>query len=145
MKKLLTLTAVGATLAMPALAVQKCVALGETSHTYSNGSTSTSLNSSEWGYTLSSAGLDVRGIGVCTNISGNLGSRKENLSYTSNDGGTYCWCRIIYPVASNYWASAGAITSTSSPCYMQCSMTCAYKFKDDSTFRAAILNGGFEE
>ncbi|MBP3316510.1 MAG: hypothetical protein J6L70_02845 [Alphaproteobacteria bacterium] len=130
MKKLLILTAVGAMLAVPAMAVQKCVALDGYNTMcdvdeleYGNSEFKASCGTYGTGVTI-----PVRGIGICSNTSGSVhGSTSDTLvtvSSVSDSQNVNCWCKIISPIMSP-WVSSYSYSSASE-CAYKCAYGCAF-------------------
>ncbi|MBR2393107.1 MAG: hypothetical protein IKB05_01300 [Alphaproteobacteria bacterium] len=140
MKKLLTITAIGAILATPATAVQKCVALDASSTTCT--STPTAGNA-DWSATCTTNGTSVpiKGIAMCSN-------QKADATYGTSDAITtvsdssdttnkYCWCKMVEPAVSS-WVYLGAVSSASF-CVYSCSYSCAYYAQSVSECRSALF------
>ncbi len=138
MKKLLTLTAVGALLATPALAVQKCVALNDEpdmTWCYNGG---TNFGDVNWGNAcdvFTGTTISVSGVSACSDQPDG-----EPISWlTVSDNATdniYCWCMMTEPAVSK-WVFAGKNTAN---CLYSCGYTCAEYFADtDLELRSAIL------
>ncbi|MBR2393378.1 MAG: hypothetical protein IKB05_02725 [Alphaproteobacteria bacterium] len=134
MKKLLILTAVGAILAAPALAVQKCVALDENSGVVTYTANEQEV---EWTATLMT-GAKISGIGICNSTEGMANEMSYSLKMTSEDGNSYCWCKMISPVVS-YWVFAENMYNDAS-CFFYCSDTCARYIQQNSDFRAMMYS-----
>ena len=127
MKKLLTLTAVGAMLAAPAMAAQKCVQLPTKG---SDCSFSRSSFSIEIPISCSAAGISMKAIALCASAYADKGGTVsaglvantidgEAMSY----GPYYCWCKLVQPVESR-WVLA---SSTSNDDFDSCSYLCSQK------------------
>ncbi|MBR2393073.1 MAG: hypothetical protein IKB05_01110 [Alphaproteobacteria bacterium] len=130
MKKLLTLTAVGAILAAPATAVQRCVALSENNNDFYIDD----YEYSEW--TLKSSNITIKGIGLCTGTSGAVKETSDTL--LNYGGGYYCWCRMISPAVSS-WFSSNFEDNDDYICATNCSLACAELVRDDAEFRSALF------
>ena len=130
MKKLLTLTAVGAILAAPATAVQRCVALSENNNDFYIDD----YGDSEW--TLKSSNITIKGIGLCTGTSGAVKETSDTLSIQG--AGYYCWCRMISPAVSS-WFYSSFEDNDDYICATSCSLVCAELVRDDAEFRSALF------
>ena len=140
MKKLLTLTALGAILAAPVHAVQKCVALDASSTTCT--STPTAGNA-DWSATCTTNGTSVpiKGIAMCSN-------QKADATYGTSDAITtissatdttnlYCWCKMVEPAVSS-WVFISPYTSAGD-CARACSVGCAGNAGGIFAFRSALF------
>ena len=141
MKKLLTLTAVGAILAAPAIAVQKCVALDPSTTTCT--STPASGNA-DWSATCTTNGTSVpiNGIAMCSNqkadaING-TSDAITTVSSTTDTTNFNCWCKMVEPAVSS-WVFIGTFTSASI-CADSCSSNCAGSARFNSAFRSALFS-----
>ena len=152
MKKLLTLTAVGAILSAPAFAVQKCV-------TYDSSTTTCAtdqpvlyyLGKSEWTGTCTTNGVAVPivGVGKCSSTSGAISSPKYQTSLAISQNhlnNKYCYCRVISPFVSNWvYAFAPAVSDTNT-CEYSCANQCANALNEatssyPSWFKAFLFQG----
>lgn len=142
MKKLLTLTAVGAILSTPASAVQKCVALDK-NDTQCTSSYSSYRGKANWEATCTTNGVSVpiKGIAACSQDAGPvpgatnfddsnvdielLPTVYSNGNYNNNE----CWCRIISPAISR-WVYTGMTYADGSDCSYNCAKECAYMIAD---------------
>ncbi|MBQ3038945.1 MAG: hypothetical protein IJD41_00090 [Alphaproteobacteria bacterium] len=131
MKKLLTLTAVGAILAAPASAVQKCVALDA------------GVNGEDLGGMLLEGKMDwyvnfpniaVRGVSVC------LSSSSETIeNMPMPDGSGYnCYCKMVSPAVS-LWHYATSFADEWD-CQYFCAGMCNTQVAADSSFRAQMYS-----
>lgn len=138
MKKLLILTAVGAILATPAMAVQQCVALT---------TSSTCASSTGWDYYTRFSGICgtkstvVQGVALCTSA----GNTMTTFTTTNQlEFGTYagankvCWCRVIKPFVA-YWTRAYNHTNEDE-CLKGCANKCATLMKSNSSFRQYLFD-----
>ena len=127
MKKLLTLTAVGAILAAPAMAVQKCVALNSLASTC----TSTPANgNADWSATCASTpdtSVPIKGIAMCSNQKADAqygtSDAITTVSSTTDKTNAHCWCKMVEPAVSS-WVYLYEAESASSCAYF-CSNNCA--------------------
>ena len=158
MKKLLTLTAVGAILSAPAIAVQKCVALGGDISCTS--SYSSYLGKANWEATCTSNGVSVpiKGIAACSQEAGlDVGYTKfDDESNTdvellptvysnSNYNNKECWCKIISPAISR-WVYTGRTYADVADCLYNCAKDCAYMVVDKrSTDSLYVQSSLFEK
>ena len=140
MKKLLTLTALGAILTAPAMAVQKCVALNSSTTTC----TSTSVyGNADWSATCTTNGTSVpiKGIAMCANQDADVDYGTSDaitmVSSTSDTTNLNCWCKIVEPAVSS-WVDIGAFSSADI-CAYYCSYTCAGRARGNSAFRSALF------
>lgn len=142
MKKLLTLTAVGAILSTPASAVQKCVALDK-NDTQCTSSYSSYRGKANWEATCTTNGVSVpiKGIAACSQEAGPvpgavnfddsqvaielLPTVASNGMYNNNN----CWCRIISPAISR-WVYTGETYADVADCTYNCAKECAYMIAD---------------
>ena len=140
MKKLLTLTAVGAILAAPAMAVQKCVALDASTTTCT--STAASGNA-DWSATCTTNGTSVpiKGIAMCSNQAADAtygtSDAIKTVSGTTDTTNVNCWCKMVEPAVSS-WVFLNAYTSAG-VCANGCSYICANRALIYSGFRSALF------
>ena len=144
MKKLLTLTALGAILTAPATAVQKCVALDSSTTTCTNIEAESLYRG--WKLTCTTNGITVpiEGTSSCskTLTTTTVGTIKDDLKikYTENDTNEiYCWCQMIRPLASS-WVFAHKYSSVGGGCMGGCAQKCAETFSGNATFRSAMIS-----
>ena len=134
MKKILTITALCGIFAVPAGAVQKCVALDANVD-------GTSVDYDEYGadWSVTFPNVTVKGIGVCgSNYASPTASLSENVTYNYELSLNYnCWCRIISPVVSSWWITFD--DGDPNACVEGCSYYCAYSLKDEPQYRAGIF------
>ncbi len=131
MKKLLTLTAVGAILTAPALAVQKCVALDA------------SVNGEDFGgmylegrmdWYVNFSNITVRGVSVCSSL----------LSETTDDmpmpdgSGYHCYCKMVSPAVSLWHYVSSFVDEWD--CKEFCAGMCNTQVAADSSFRAKMYS-----
>ena len=141
MKKLLTLTAVGAILATPAMAVQKCVAFDASTTTCA----ATNLTgNADWSATCTTndTSVPIKGIAMCSN-------QAEDRKYVTSDAITTvsntvdstsnvnCWCKMVEPAVSS-WVYINTYSSTSY-CVFNCSALCASRAQTSSTYLSALF------
>ena len=140
MKKLLTLTAVGAILAVPASAVQKCVALDSSTTTCTSTMT---YGKADWSATCTTNGTSVpiKGIAMCSNQAADAqygtSDAITTVSSTTDTTNVNCWCKMVEPAVSS-WVFIYVYTSASY-CARDCSDYCAYRARSDSEFRSALF------
>ncbi|MBR2392934.1 MAG: hypothetical protein IKB05_00380 [Alphaproteobacteria bacterium] len=145
MKKLLTLTAVGTLLAVPAMAVQQCVALDSSTTTC----TSTPVNwngTAEWEVTCTTDGTNVpiKGVSACSNVKGDTDyaiysdGALPTLSDASSEVNFYCWCKMVEPAVSS-WVYTNIYTPASN-CAFYCSGNCATHAQYYPEFRSALFS-----
>ena len=142
MKKLLTLTAVGAILAAPAVAVQKCVALDSSTATCTP--TVQRAGYADWTATCTTeeTSVPIAGVAICSNLAGADGDTTTNPLKTVSSGtdtsNVHCWCKMVEPAVSS-WVYAS--TSTSAPlCTSSCSLYCATHILSTPEYRSAMLD-----
>ena len=141
MKKLLTLTALGAILAAPVHAVQKCVALDASSTTCT--STPTAGNA-DWSATCTTNGTSVpiKGIAMCSNQKADAQYGTSDVittvSSTTDTTNVNCWCKMVEPAVSS-WVFVYAATSAGY-CAFNCSYFCANYARYYSAFRSALFS-----
>ena len=131
MKKTLFLFALGAFVATPATAVQKCVAL--TGDTTCTKPVSIQSYTSEW--SLSCGDISVKGVAVCgKEPAGTTAQTAEKVAYADGSN-TTCFCRVISPVVGSWvWLDN---YDTESGCSDVCSAVCTSAF--NSWKRTALL------
>ncbi|MBR2393285.1 MAG: hypothetical protein IKB05_02235 [Alphaproteobacteria bacterium] len=127
MKKLLFLTAVGAILATPAVAVQKCVAL-DASMSCSASNWEEFENVADWELPCTTNGTSVilKGVFACSKIPGDMpGETRDFLpttSYETIGQDVNCWCKMISPAMSSWIYVDTSVDSDS--CNMFCASLC---------------------
>ena len=150
MKNVFFLTAIGFTIAaVPAYAVQKCVALD--SSTTCTSSTRPTKGTADWSLSCTTSGTTVAisGIGMCSNTEGTISSPTSTLtitaiSYATEPGtcyvgdATYCYCKMLSPAVS-YWTYSGIGYSTESDCLYNCAYDCATYITRESALRTALF------
>ncbi|MBE6459897.1 MAG: hypothetical protein E7009_02845 [Alphaproteobacteria bacterium] len=138
MKKLLTLTAIGTLLfTAPAISVQKCVALNET--------TTCDTDIVSYGTTEHTRTCITNGIDFPVTITGMVSQTiatapleiQATIDTTSVNTGT-CWCRIIRPVVSK-WISL-QVSGNQYQCPAQCINNI---MSTDTQVRQVLLNALF--
>ena len=140
MKKLLTLTTLGAILAAPAFAVQKCVALDASTTTCTSTPTS---NNADWSTTCKTNGTSVpiKGIAMCSNQAADArygtSDAITTISSQSDTTNVNCWCKMVEPAVSS-WVFLVADSSAGS-CVTRCSLYCASNAGGDAAFRSALF------
>ena len=82
---------------------------------------------------------DVVGIISCNNIIGTTDSTAGNISASSSDTGTNCWCGLIRPLITA-WAFTGQTYSTDADCASGCLSVCMNKIQTSIAFRTALYN-----
>ena len=140
MKKLLTLTAIGAIIATPATAVQKCVAFDASTTECTSES---AYGNADWSATCTTNGTSVpiKGIAMCSN-------QEADDYYATSDAITmvrsetettnvYCWCKMVEPAVSS-WVFLEAHASADY-CADYCSFYCADVAGVDAAYRAALF------
>ena len=140
MKKLLTLTAVGAILAAPAMAVQKCVAFDASTTTCTSTST---YSKADWSATCTtnSTSVPIKGIAMCSNQAADAtygtSDTMTTVSNTTDTTNVNCWCKMVEPAVSS-WVFVGTTTSAGF-CATNCSYRCAYGARNESAFRSTLF------
>ena len=143
MKKLLTLTAVGAILTAPASAVQKCVALDATKTCTGTKPADYASSLTATCYGTNNEEIPVQFIAVCADTSGSTRDQKDTIAYTaasdasySND---YCWCKMVSPAVSK-WVLADDDLERDS-CLRTCASFCYYSliYSSYQAFRTAFF------
>ncbi len=143
MKKLLTITAVGVLLTVPATAVQKCVALSSSATTCTLAS---AYRKAEWNTTCTTNGTSVKvsGVAACSNASGDSAGDiySEGLLPTikssSDTTNVNCWCKMTSPAVSP-WVFYSAPT-TPSNCALYCADNCLSGLSNHANFRSALFS-----
>ena len=140
MKKLLTLTALGAILAAPAMAVQKCVALDASTTTCTSTPT---LSKADWSATCTTNAtrVPIKGIAMCSNqvatAKYDTSDAITTVSSTSDTTNVYCWCKMVEPAISP-WIYIIKHTSYGN-CLYNCSSDCALQALYTPAFRSALF------
>ncbi len=149
MKNILILTAIGAIITAPAIAVQKCVALNNnTSCKVGKGAT---YGYADWTLTCTTGTttVPISGIGVCSNQAGNAAILSTTLEYTAISNATdpnqcytgdarYCWCRMLSPAVSQ-WVYSGLEMNTESDCLYKCARECQTYIVNEAVLRRAMF------
>ena len=134
MKKLLTLTAVGAILAAPAIAVKKCLQLDSSIPALDFAYTDTTWSATFNGYTIS-------GIAQCSTTSclDDLGATRTTISSTV---GKYCWCKVTSPTTGVYWVGGADDNDDNAECLDSCGWSCGNKMESTTNekVRAALIS-----
>lgn len=135
MKKILTITALCGIFAVPAGAVQKCVALDvdviPTEVLYTEGL-------ADWSVVYPD--VTIRGIAVCSNISADEHSTSNTLEYSTYNAelNSECWCRMISPAVS-LWVYTTS-QDDGAYCAETCPRICANRTKNMTGFRASLFS-----
>ena len=142
MKKLLTLTALGAILTTPTIAVQKCVALDASNTTCTSNYEEYDSNP-DWGATCTTNGVSVsiKGAVTCSKTAGSaVGEVYSGYLPTggSNKDKLHCWCKIISPAISS-WVYLTDYDSTNL-CIGDCARYCAYKIQSEAALRQGLFS-----
>lgn len=84
-------------------------------------------------------GVDVTGIGVCSNQRGSVGNVSLSVTGTTTQNSNYyCWCRMLTPAVSQ-WIMASNM-GTVAACLTNCASICAsYAGSNSQKFFANIL------
>ncbi|MBR2393155.1 MAG: hypothetical protein IKB05_01550 [Alphaproteobacteria bacterium] len=140
MKKLFTITAIGAMLAAPAIAVQKCVALDSSTTTCRS---TVRSGKADWSATCTTndTSVPIKGIAMCSN-------EKADAQYGTSDAITtvssatdttniYCWCKMVEPAVSS-WVFLNTATSAGN-CAHGCSTNCGTAARNLSSFLSALF------
>ncbi|MBE6459686.1 MAG: hypothetical protein E7009_01740 [Alphaproteobacteria bacterium] len=146
MKKILTLTAVGAILTVPAMAVVQCVGLAAGTECRSGMGGENSIIG--WRATCNydtSNEISVKGIGVCAQDQG-YGRfdvlSDEELFVVSADATsvnlTACWCRVLTPFLSK-WMLNHTFTDSLS-CAKYCAQRCASGLEMESLMDEILVD-----
>ena len=142
MKKLLTLTAVGAILAVPAMAVQKCVVALDASTTTCTSPTAATGNA-DWSVTCTTndTSVPIKGIAMCSNQAGDAqygtSDAITTVNSTSDTTNLNCWCKMVEPAVSS-WVFIGT-NASAGDCAHTCSGGCAGNARAFSAFRSALF------
>ncbi|MBQ3038965.1 MAG: hypothetical protein IJD41_00200 [Alphaproteobacteria bacterium] len=142
MKKLLILTTVGAMLAAPAMAVQKCVALDSSTTTCTS---TAAYGKADWSATCTTndTSVPIKGIAMCSNqavASAAPYSTSDAITTASSATETTnvnCWCKMVEPAVSP-WLFLASYTSAGNCAYI-CSYFCANVVQGSSTYRSALF------
>ncbi|MBQ7127953.1 MAG: hypothetical protein IJO18_03145 [Alphaproteobacteria bacterium] len=151
MKKLLTLTAVGVILAVPAFAVQQCVFKPTMDNWEVCDNGTDGLSDDSGGWWIDCNGTRYRGIAMYSTA--DVGDVAETIdSGTPNTTTVYCYCKMIYPVLSKWikfggggWATktlAGDNYNTYVPARMidDCAGWCVQYGDDGDGYASSLLN-----
>ena len=149
MKNIVMLSAILAVVSVPAAAVQKCVALGSGTTCAATGKLSqppTGLADWELTCTTNRESVTVKGIGVCSPVSGTTSSPVDSLPTTCisssscpEGGAVYCYCRMVSPALSQ-WVALQMSFASESTCLQNCASTCYQYLIDDRTVRTALFS-----
>ncbi|MBE6460051.1 MAG: hypothetical protein E7009_03665 [Alphaproteobacteria bacterium] len=134
MKKLLTITAIGAILAAPATAVQKCVNLPFNIYEADEQSY---FGYNEW--ELRYPNIVIQGIAACSSDAGNP---RDEIELDPNSDYFYCWCKMITPAVSK-WVYANAEYDefdSLEECSAMCSFQCGINISDYTEPRKQLFN-----
>ena len=134
MKKLLTLTAVGAILATPAMAVQKCVALS---------SDLTCTNYSSYGrtpdwFSVFDNGLTILGVAFCSYKQGTTYQVVNEIYSSADKEDIHCWCKMISPAISKWVYTTAGLDEDN--CNRFCIEYCGRYAGHVSGFKTAMFN-----
>ena len=150
MKNIVMLSAILAVVSVPAAAVQKCVALGSgTTCEAPGGLSRPPTGKADWSLTCrtNSTSVTVKGIGVCSPVSGTTSSPVDSLttstciSSSSCPAGdaVYCYCRMVSPALSQ-WVALQMAFASESTCLQNCASTCYQSLIDDRAVRTALFS-----
>ncbi|MBR2393170.1 MAG: hypothetical protein IKB05_01630 [Alphaproteobacteria bacterium] len=140
MKKLLTLTALCALLTAPATAVQKCVALDETS---TCSATFPENLSTDWSAQCSTneTVVNIKGLSLCSNKAGDTNG--DTADYITMSGSINenirCWCRIISPGVTP-WVYLVTLDSSFISCMVNCRAWCMQSVKSNSGILTSLMS-----
>ncbi|MBE6460223.1 MAG: hypothetical protein E7009_04575 [Alphaproteobacteria bacterium] len=140
MKKLLTLTAVGAILTAPAFAVQKCVALDASTTTCTS---TQAYGNADWSTTCTTNGTSVpiKGIAMCSNQAADAqygtSDAIKTVSGTTDTTNVNCWCKMVEPAVSS-WVLIYTYTSAGY-CAFNCSYNCAWYAQRANAYLYALF------
>ncbi len=116
MKKLLTLTALGAILAAPAIAATQCIK--------SNPSNCTNQSSGYSNWTISCDNATYKGVAMLGSSDATVGDVADSLQWGDGSNPYYvdtgCWCKMTYPAESK-WVYVG----TAPGGYFTCADLCS--------------------
>ena len=140
MKKLLTLTAVGAILTAPASAVQKCVAFDTTTPEFI---VQESYGSYDWTGDLEN--MTIYGVAACgfdsVSDDGSSISTSVQASAIDIEDNTYCWCRMISPAISKWvYNDTEGYFDSAIECSLSCAYACTVAAGDYMHFRERLFN-----
>ena len=148
MKNIVMLSAILAVVSVPAAAVQKCVALGRgTTCEAPRGLSQSPTGKADWELTCrtNSTSVTVKGIGVCSPVSGTTSSPVSSLTTSkcssagSCPAAVYCWCRMLSPALSQ-WVAIELGFASESTCLQNCASTCYQNLIDDRAVRTALFS-----
>lgn len=114
MKTYLTTLAIAVATITPSIAAVKCVNIP----IEAGNCTSLSGVGADW--SANCGGQSIRGVAVCSTNQGKSGTILQKLT-TSSTTNNYCWCKMTYPVLSD-WVIAyeGSISSCPANCAQYC-------------------------
>ena len=81
----------------------------------------------------------VFGFVSCNNMAGTTDSTAGNISASTSDTGTNCWCSLSRPLVTA-WAFTGQTYSTDADCASGCESVCINKVQTSVAFRTALYN-----
>ena len=86
-----------------------------------------------------SADTTIRGIGVCSSQSHHVGDIRETLPITASSYDKYCWCKMTYPVLSDWIAPNERTTFNNNiDCIRSCANTCVTVGLQDEAFTNSL-------
>ena len=151
MKNIVMLSAILAVVSVPAVAVQKCVALGRgTTCTGTGGLSRPPTGKADWELTCTTdrTSVTVKGIGVCAAASGTTSSPVDSLSTTAcfstgscpaSGDAVNCWCRMVSPALSQ-WVYSGLMYRSEPECLYNCAAECYQYIINEQILRTALFS-----
>ena len=151
MKNIVMLSAILAVVSVPAAAVQKCVALGSgtTACAGPGGLSRPPTGKLDWSLTCTTnrESVTVKGIGVCSPVSGRTNSPVSSLASSTcisssscpSGDAVYCYCRMVSPALSQ-WVAIELAFNSESLCLQNCAATCYQYLIDDQSVRTALFS-----
>ena len=151
MKNIVMLSAILAVVSVPAAAVQKCVALGSrTTCEAPRGLSESPTGKADWSLTCTTnrESVTVKGIGVCSSVSGRTASPVDSLitstcisssSCPLSGDAVYCYCRMVSPALSQ-WVAIELAFNSESLCLQNCAATRYQYLIDDRAVRTALFS-----
>lgn len=133
MKQTLALTTISALITIPAVAVQKCVALNPSSITCEIEDPGYSTTDWTSTCTTNNITIPIKGIATCSKASAAVGATTDGGLPTVNSPSDttshkFCWCKVTSPATSK-WVFLGTSPSAGS-CAYHCARNCAYSIQN---------------
>ena len=122
MKKILTLTAVGVILTVPAMAVVQCVQKPEYNDHGELDGIGGGAGSADW--TFETSNVTFTGVAVCSSSVSIFGTYTALDSISMSETGSsnsYCWCKMTHPASSRWvFRDSNSVSDCTSYCARNC-------------------------